>query len=91
MYHFFLATPEEIIFDEMIHSVIVPGGAGYFEVLQNHAPIISTLKPGKITLTDKDQKQWVWTVSGGLIEVIHNKATLLADSIFIFTPKTVTQ
>lgn len=83
MHHFLLATPEKILFDDSIHSVIVPGEDGYFEVLTNHAPIISTLKQGKITLTDKNQKKWIWVTSGGLIEVLHNHTTLLADSIDI--------
>lgn len=81
MFHLFMGTPVKILFDDMIISVIVPGEEGYFQVLQNHAPIISTLKAGKITVTDKNQKKHVWTISKGLIEVVKNKATLLGDSI----------
>jgi F-type H+-transporting ATPase subunit epsilon len=81
MYHLFLATPEKVIFDDKVISLIAPGGDGYLEILTNHASILTTLTAGKLEVTDKDKKKWIWAVSGGFLEVIHNQAVLLADAI----------
>lgn len=78
MYHFFFATAEKILFDGNIHSVIVPGKAGSFEVLQNHAPIIALLKAGTVTVVDDSQQTRTWEISEGLFEVASNQATLLS-------------
>src|SRR5687768_3986541 len=80
MYRLFLATPEKVIFDDLVESLIVPGMVGYFEILTNHAPIISTLQAGKLTVIDQNKRKWVLAISGGYIEMSHNQATLLADS-----------
>lgn len=81
MFRLFLATPERLVFDDDVLSVNAPGTVGYFEILTNHAPIISTLKPGKLVVKDKNQKKWVWALSGGYLEMSHNHATLLADAV----------
>lgn len=80
-YHFFLATPEKVIFDSQVYSLIAPGEEGYFEVLPNHAPLITTLKPGRLEVVDQEKKKWVWAVSGGFFEVVKNEAALLADAV----------
>lgn len=81
MYHLFLATPEKVVFDDFIHSLMAPGKLGYLEILTDHAAIITTLSIGKLTVIDKDKKKWVWAISGGYLEVSHNKAKLLADAV----------
>ena len=56
----------------------VPGSSGSFEVLKNHAPIISTLDSGTIKIiTDRDQKETI-EINSGIIEVKTNKITILA-------------
>lgn len=81
MYRLFLAIPEKVILDEDVESLIAPGSEGYLEILTSHAPILTTLKEGKLTVTDKEKKKRMWWVSGGVLEVFHNKATLLADAV----------
>ena len=81
MFHLFLVTPEKIIYDDLIHSIIVPGTIGYFEVLTNHAAIISSLTIGKLIITDKNNVKSLWSISGGLFEFTKNKATLLGDAV----------
>lgn len=85
MYRLFLAIPEQVILDDDVESLIAPGSEGYLEVLTNHAPLLTTLQEGKITVTDKDKKKRLWWVSGGVLEVFHNKVTLLADTVEPYT------
>ena len=85
MFHLFVATPEKVYYDGQVTSVSVPGTSGYFEVLSDHAPIISALVFGKISLKEKDGKTTLWKVSGGFIEMLENNATILADSLELLT------
>ena len=81
MFNLFIATLEKKIYDDDVSSVTIPGSSGYFEVLKDHASLISSLVPGKLTFTDKDNKKWLFAISGGVAEVSHNKVTVLGDAI----------
>lgn len=81
MFHLCLVTPEKTVFEDDIVSMIVPGTYGIFEVLQNHAPIISSLNAGRMVITDKDKNKTLWAISGGICEVSHNQAIILADAV----------
>lgn len=81
MFSFFFASPEEVLFDGQVLSVSVPGSYGYFEVLSKHAPLVSTLTSGKLTITDENKNKTTWIVEGGLFEVRNNQAMLLADRV----------
>lgn len=85
MYRLFLATIENVIYDDDIESLIAPGAAGYFGVLTNHAPIISTLKAGNLIVTDKNKQKITWNLSGGFLEMSHNHAIILADGVTLTT------
>ena len=76
-----IITPEQKIFEGEIKSVRVPGKKGSFQVLKNHAPIVSTLDSGTVTIVDMEEKESVYEISGGVIEVKTNNIILLADSI----------
>ena len=53
-----ILTPEKLLFQGEVKSIKLPGTNGEFEILNNHAPIISTLSKGDIYITDtKNQKQ----------------------------------
>lgn len=80
-YHLIITTPEEVIFDGTVISLIAPGGAGYLEILANHAPIITTLNKGTVTLKDENNQKTFYQITGGLLEVAKNEASLLADTI----------
>ena len=75
-----IVTPEETILDEMVESIIVPGVKGYLGVMANHAPLITPLQPGKITIHLPGGTELLLAVSGGFLEVAHNRATILADA-----------
>lgn len=77
-----IITPDKKYFDGEIASVTVPGAAGSFEVLNNHAPIISTLDHGKIVIrTSATVKTQIFFIKGGVIEVLNNKVMLLAEGV----------
>jgi F-type H+-transporting ATPase subunit epsilon len=76
-----IITPDRKIFDGEIKSVRVPGKKGSFQVLKDHAPIISTLENGSVRIVDQDNNEIIYEISGGVIEVKANKIILLADSV----------
>ena len=76
-----IITPDKKIFDGEIRSVRVPGKKGSFQVLKDHAPIISTLESGTVRIVGQENNEITYEISGGVIEVKANKITLLADSV----------
>jgi F-type H+-transporting ATPase subunit epsilon len=79
-----IVTPAKSYFKGAIKSVIVPGTAGSFQVLVNHAPLISTLDVGVISIELPDGLRKHYTTGGGTIEVNNNNILILADSIELF-------
>ncbi len=76
-----IITPDKKIFEGEINSVRVPGKKGSFQVLKDHAPIISTLETGLVRMVDQGNNEIVYEIGGGVIEVKANKIILLADSV----------
>lgn len=74
-----IITPENKLFEGEVTSVKFPGTDGEFGVLNNHAPIISTLTKGKIIVTDENNKVSDFEINGGVIEMQNNKIIVLAD------------
>jgi F-type H+-transporting ATPase subunit epsilon len=74
-----IITPESKLFTGKITSVKLPGMDGEFEILNNHAPIISTLSKGVIRIIDNDNNTEKFEVNGGVIEMQNNKIIVLAD------------
>ncbi len=81
MFKLSVVSPERVLYEQEVHGIVVPGSEGYLGVLSNHAPLISSLVPGKITITENDEKQRIAAVSGGFIEVSDNVATILAETV----------
>jgi F-type H+-transporting ATPase subunit epsilon len=76
-----IITPDKKVFAGEIKSVRVPGKKGSFQVLKDHAPIISTLDGGPVRMVDQEDKEIIYEITGGVIEVKANKIILLADSV----------
>jgi F-type H+-transporting ATPase subunit epsilon len=76
-----ILTPDKKIYEGEIKSVRVPGRKGSFQVLKDHAPIISTLENGSVRMVDQQNNEIIYEISGGVIEVKANKIILLADSV----------
>jgi len=77
-----ILTPDKKVFEGEVASVTVPGTLGSFEILNNHAPIISTLEDGKLIVrASANAKQEVYLIHGGVVEVLDNKVMVLAEGI----------
>lgn len=74
-----IVTPDRKVFEGEVISAQFPGGDGLFEVLENHAPMISALGNGKITIK-AGQSDKTFTIEGGVVEVLKNKVTVLAEA-----------
>ena len=73
-------TPDQKVFEGQVDSATFPGVKGSFQVLNNHAPLISTLEKGMVVYKSNNSKQEV-NIGGGVVEVLNNKVVLLAESI----------
>ncbi len=76
-----IITPDRKVFEGDVKSVRVPGKKGSFQVLKDHAPIISTLENGPVIMVDQADKEILFEIDGGVIEVKTNKIILLAESV----------
>ncbi|MDG1718732.1 MAG: ATP synthase F1 subunit epsilon [Flavobacteriales bacterium] len=74
-----IITPEKKLFEGEVTSVKFPGTDGEFGVLNNHAPIISTLTKGSIVVIDNNNESKNFDINGGVIEMQNNKIIVLAD------------
>jgi len=79
--HITVLTPERAVLDQDVYSVTAPGAAGYLGILRNHAALITSLVPGKLTVKDVRQQPTVYAISGGFLEVANNRVTVLADTL----------
>jgi len=76
-----IITPDKKVYDGDIKSIRVPGRKGSFQVLKDHAPIISTLEDGTVIMVDQDNNEKRFQIDGGVIEVKMNSIILLAESV----------
>lgn len=73
-----IVTPEKKVFEGEVESVTVPTANGEIGIFPNHAPLISSLKPGILSHNAKSGGQKM-VVSGGFVEVSGNKVSVIAD------------
>jgi F-type H+-transporting ATPase subunit epsilon len=75
-----IISPEKVVFNGEVESVLVPGTLGSFEILTDHAPIISSLEKGKVEFTTKEGKRQL-EVNGGFVEVKKNEVSLCVEMV----------
>jgi F-type H+-transporting ATPase subunit epsilon len=80
-YQLTVLTPTRTLLDQRVVSIVAPGSEGYLGVLANHAPLITALIPGKLTIRDPGGVIPLYALSGGFLEVSKNHAVVLADSL----------
>ncbi len=78
--HLEIITPEKHVFQGEVESATFPGTLGTFQVLKDHAPIISSLGQGSLVYVDGEGTHNI-EIDGGVVEVLKNKVTVLAESI----------
>lgn len=74
-----ILTPEGVLYEGQATGVKVPGANGQFEVLSGHAPILSSLESGRVSVRGPEGERH-FHVTGGFVEVNREKLTLLAES-----------
>jgi len=74
-----IITPDKKLYVGEVKYVSFPGAEGSFGVLNGHAPLISTLKAGKIEITEDTNDKKEFMINGGVAEVMNNKVIVLAD------------
>ena len=79
-YSLVIVTPSSMTFEGEARSVLAPGTDGYFEVLIGHVPMLTSLRPGILTIRNGDGRTQ-YTVSGGFVEVLRSQVTVLAETI----------
>mgnify|MGYP003662308502 FL=1 len=73
-----ILSPEKLIFKGEADAIQLPGKDGSFGILENHAPIIATLKHGMVKVTNAGQES-EFEIKGGVVEVVKNKVIVLSD------------
>lgn len=74
-----IITPEKKVFEGEVTSVMLPGTEGSFQLLNSHSPIVSTLKKGKLVVSDNNNQKTELDINGGVVEVNSNKVIVLAE------------
>lgn len=73
-----IISPERIEFSGEVQSVLVPGTKGSFEILTDHAPIISSLQPGVVEYATAGERKQL-AITGGFVEVQRNEVSLCVE------------
>ena len=76
-----ILTPEKKLFSGDVQGVQLPGIDGLFEILDKHAPLVSALGIGQVKVLKKGMDSEKFTIHGGFVEVINNKATVLVEGV----------
>jgi F-type H+-transporting ATPase subunit epsilon len=76
-----ILTPEKKLYSGEVQGVQLPGIDGLFEILDKHAPLVSALGVGKVKVLKKGLADETFTIQGGFVEVIDNKATVLVEGV----------
>lgn len=79
--HLTVLTPDKEVFDGDITSVKVPGLTGQFEILKDHAAIVSALGEGQIRIIDAAGNRQVYSIEKGFVEVLRNEVSLLVQGL----------
>jgi F-type H+-transporting ATPase subunit epsilon len=78
--HLEIITPEKKVYSGEVEAIKLPGAEGSFGILKNHAPLIATLKQGTVKVTEVSKKIENFVINGGVVEVLNNKITILAEA-----------
>jgi F-type H+-transporting ATPase subunit epsilon len=77
-----IITPDKTVYEGEVEYVQLPGSEGSFGILKNHAPIIASLGKGELNFTDNKNQKQSMKINGGVVEVLNNKISVLAEQVF---------
>ena len=77
-----IVTPDEKVFEGEVLHASFPGSDGSFHLLNNHAPMVSTLGKGDIRYKEEKKDEVHMLVEGGVVEVMNNKVNVLVEKVF---------
>ena len=80
LFKFELVSPERLLVSEQVEAVVIPGTEGELTVMANHAPLMTTVKPGVVTVQFGDGRSDRYVVFGGFADIVPEGCTLLAES-----------
>ncbi|HAA16295.1 MAG TPA: ATP synthase F1 subunit epsilon [Cytophagales bacterium] len=75
-----IITPEQKVFEGEVDSATFPGSNGTFQVLNDHAPLVSSLAKGEVKYSAKTGEHTI-IIDGGVVEVLNNTISLLAEAV----------
>jgi F-type H+-transporting ATPase subunit epsilon len=79
-FQFELVSPERLLVSEAVESVVIPGTEGEMTVMANHAPVMTTVKAGVVTVKPAAGGEERYVVFGGFADIVPSGCTLLAES-----------
>ncbi|RWO12106.1 MAG: F0F1 ATP synthase subunit epsilon [Mesorhizobium sp.] len=79
-FKFELVSPERLLVSEQVEFVVIPGAEGEMTVMAHHAPVMTTIKPGVVTVKTAEGKAERYVVFGGFADIVPAGCTLLAES-----------
>ena len=79
-FKFELVSPERLLVSEDVESVVIPGAEGEMTVMAEHAPVMTTVKPGVVTVKPASGSEERYVVFGGFADILPSGCTLLAES-----------
>ena len=78
-----IITPKEVIYKGDVQSVTVPGTKSPFQILFNHAPIVSSLDEGQLKIAVSNNKEIIYTTGTGFVELQNNRISVLVEDAVI--------
>lgn len=84
-FNFELVSPERLLLSEKVSEVVIPATEGEMTVMANHAPTMTTIKPGVVSVKDGSGKVSRYVVFGGFADILPTGCTLLAESAIPLT------
>lgn len=79
--HLEVITPEQKVFEGEVTIATLPGSDGSFQIMKNHAPLVSSLAKGKLSYETNDGDLMEHEIEGGVVEVLNNQIIVLAEKV----------
>jgi F-type H+-transporting ATPase subunit epsilon len=79
-FNFELVSPEQLLLSAKVTEIVLPGSEGEMTVMANHSPVMTTIRPGVVTVKQDSGETQKFVVFGGFADILPESCTLLAES-----------